>query len=449
MKEKRFEFLYVFSAVIFSIIMYRCNVFSDDVNKMYIGECSLGACWDAVKLSYSTWSSRFIINFLIYYFTGGRKLLWAIAMGISMYILQKSLRVLFVKEDDPIGNWMILSFVFAFPYMDISTAGWIATTTTYFLPVAFGFAALIPIKKYLSGEKIRFWEYSVYLICAIIAGNNEQYMAVLLACYSIAMVYFGIRRRFPVYLFVMFLSSIVSAIYTCLCPGNYARKETEIPSWFPTFEMMDLKDKFDVGFSTTIRYLFFQTNVPVIFLCIIFAVLIWKKYEDSMIRTIAVIPVSVTLIMGPLYSLISQVFRSFYLFKKDLSIYGLFTPENAGTILPLVEFAIGAITLGALIIEVFLLSNTIEAMISAFVLVGAGVVGRVIIGFSPTVWGSGYRTCAVMEFCILAAGVLLVSANQQLFEEHKQAKEKVLIGCRIMYVLCIMNLALLVYEITI
>lgn len=447
MKNWKKETLYFFTAIIFAVVMYRCDIFSDDVNKMYIGDCSIGSCLKQARMMYMEWSSRVIINFFIFFFTGGRKLLWAIAMGVCMYVLQKSLDALLIRKNNIIGNWLIAMFVSAFPYNDISSAGWIATTTTYFLPIAFSCAALIPIKKALHEERLRGWEYPMYMICTGIAANNEQCMAVLLGCYVIAIVYFALHKKFKGYVFFMFICNLASAVYTFLCPGNYVRKDLEIIDCFPTFGMMDLKDKIDVGYATAIRYLFLQTNVPVILVCIMFVVLIWSKYEKPLMRTVAVIPIAITLIMGPLCTVFSQVFKSFYLLKESLSPYGLFTPGNAGEILPFIEFAIGALALGSLIIEIFLLADTMECFLAAFVVIAAGIMSQIVLGFSPTIWASGSRTCAVMEFCIIVVGILCVDRNIAGLQD--KGKNNLIVGCKTIYILSLLNLALQVFEITI
>ena len=69
---------------------------------------------------------------------------------------------LFVNENHKSCNYFIASAVMLYPFANLYTAGWIATKTTYFMPTAFGFFSMIPIKKILIKEKFKWWESTVY-----------------------------------------------------------------------------------------------------------------------------------------------------------------------------------------------------------------------------------------------------------------------------------------------
>ena len=54
------------------------------------------------------------------------------------------------------------------------------------------------------------------------------------------------------------------------------------------------------------------------------------------------------------------------------------------------------------LIEIILIQEEFKTLIVSFVILGAGLASRFVMGFSPTVFVSGYRTCEVLAFCIIA-----------------------------------------------
>ena len=79
--------------------------------------------------------------------------------------------------------------ILIYPIVLMNGAGWAATTINYMWPLATGLFALIPIRKIWDEEKIKFWQYPLYIIAMIFATNQEQVCAILLGTYLLFTVF--------------------------------------------------------------------------------------------------------------------------------------------------------------------------------------------------------------------------------------------------------------------
>lgn len=182
MKNKIKEFfaeykVMILLSVFFALILAFARMSCDDVAAMRVENGTLLSYLKKSIDMYDTWTSRVLVNFVVFIFTDHNPVYWAIFEGISMFVLLMAIKKLFISKTDNEAEVVVMScLVLLFPYWQLSSAGWIATVTTYFSPIAFGMVSLIPIRRILRGEKIAWWEYVWYFGCLIYGANNEQMM---------------------------------------------------------------------------------------------------------------------------------------------------------------------------------------------------------------------------------------------------------------------------------
>ena len=172
---------------------------------------------------YYNWSSRLIIeSFLI--ILVHFQWLWRILDTAVMVIISVSISKLIPSSDIRKSNWIIAGLVFIYPISHMNSAGWIATTMNYSWPLAFGLFSMIPIKKILFDEKIKSFEYILYILAILFALNQEQMCAIVLSVYLVFTVYLVLKRRPNLFMIIQSLLSIASIIFILTCPGNYVGK---------------------------------------------------------------------------------------------------------------------------------------------------------------------------------------------------------------------------------
>lgn len=402
--------IFIITAILFAISFMFIQYGGDDLlNMRNSGHTILSDWQEAVKL-YSTWSSRTLVSFVLFFFEDHAGYLFPAFMGLCMYILLYSISELFVRGEDKESEFITACLVLSYCWQDLSTAGWIATMTTYFCPIAFGFLTLVPIRKYIENKPLRWYEYLLYSASLIYAANNEQVMVILLFTYFVFLFCFLVKRKYKFYLVLQFALCVISCLYILRCPGNYARKISEI-RWFPTYGMLNLIDKAELGYSTTAYWLFFGDKLFVLLVCAILFIAVWQKYQDHLFRWIAAIPFLIVLAFGPLNEITTNVFPNISKLTGQIPYYGLVNVENGGNQGAFFEFMILSITLVFICIEFVLTEDKGFDLIFVLSMLVSGFLSRMAMGFTPTVYASSYRTFSPLAFCIIAAGAQVYSHN--------------------------------------
>lgn len=434
------KLLYLVISIIFGVILAFSSSFGDDLYLMHANDISFIDSFNKALELTSTWSSRILINTLIFFFNDNHIILWAISMAISMYALLYALDKLFVKEKSVLCSLLIVTTVLLIPYNLLSTAGWISTTCTYFIPISLGFLSLIPIKKCLDNEEYKWYEYVIYGLALIFASNNEQVSVLILLAYIVSTIYFIINKKKSIFVYIELLLTILSFVYIVVCPGNWNRESSEVANWFPTYGMLNIFNKFDICFSTTMKWLFFENNFICI-VCLILTILIFKKYKETTTRIISLFPTVITLVCGPFKSIFELIFPYISNINNIISINGLLTAVNRGNLEVFTTYFIWVLLLVSILITVIKLADNFKTLLIVLVLLISGLASRFAIMFSPTIYASGYRTCLVLVVCVLVSVLVLLLEHLNYFKDKK-------ILPYILIVLIILNIINLIYTVS-
>ena len=438
LKEDNKKIFYIVS-IAFAIIFSFASMIRDDVGGMRVEGGTIAEYWQKSVDMYSTWASRLFVNFVVFLFTDNSSTyLWGIYMGVSLYILMYSFSKLFsTKENEKKCNVVIAGLTLLFPFQYLNSAGWIATMTTYLSPTAFGFLSLLPIKRVNEENSLHWYEYIIYSIALIYGANNEQMMVVILGCYVTATVYFVANKKNKFIIWFQLLLSVVSFFITMLCPGNYARKKSEVISWYKTWGMFNKIDKIDLGYSTTMQNILFGSHIFIIVICCLFTYIIWKKYKQTSYVLLAGIPTLLMVLFGPLRSIIITMYPNIGGLTDSIERNGLVTVVNRGDFQAFGRYLIWAVMIIMICATVILLQSNLKMLITSFVLLVTGTASRVVIGFSPTIYASGARTFTVMYFCIIAVACYTYSNSlEQGYIDNVESKRLEIIA--ILLLICSM-----------
>ena len=371
-----------------------------------------------VIAQYATHSSRQLVNFIVLLVLNGGRLAWVLYMALSMYIMLKAMIALFADENKHNVVIYIISTLFMFPFSILTSAGWICTATTYFGPQACAMMALVPIKKIFKNEIITWRAFFFYCICLIYAANVEQICAALFAFYLIAAIYFLAVKKNNLQIWILWSLTIVSLIYTLTCPGNQNRSISEIRHWFPTYGMLNVIDKADIGLSTTLKWIFANGNLFVIIMCIMLTFLVWKKYTEPLFRAVSLVPTCLTLVLGPFKDFFFVLFPNLSYAAQDVNYYGTFNAATLRIDSGIIQFFLYLITAICICVEIILINDTIADFIVDISLIAVGVATRCVMGFSPTVYASSFRTYTNLIVCLMAASIHIYSVNCHLIGQR-------------------------------
>lgn len=350
-------------------------------------------------------SSRIITDTMTYIFSKYH-ILWRLINPFVLTLLPFSVAKLLNISHRKIQGLICLLSVF--PAMVTVDAGFIATTVNYLWPVAFGLTVLLIYQNIASGKSSFLHFLGIPLI--LYSVNMEQMSAVLTASLTIGCIYlFFVKKRFKIYPLVLLLFSVSGLVYAYV--GNTlqdnSRMIRETARYFPEFSSLSFFEKLELGFSSTmycftmdVRFAFAAFIVFTVFV----AVVIFKKSKRLQDRAVALFPV-VSAVMLTVLNLISpfenlkhyRMTKAVYHFSAVADIYFV-------AVLVCVMYALAVIL------------KEKQLVLKAYTILAAGFASRIIMGFSPTVWASGYRTFFIMFISFIVVAVIIIERERTASE---------------------------------
>lgn len=371
--------------------------------------------WYLIGSKYKEWSSRIFINVMTLVMGKLPHLIW-IVLDSAMAVLAAWSVSCLTRErgrEEVQVNWFVAALFLLYPFSHMATAGWKATTVTYWWALACGLYAMLPIQRWIRKEKIFGWEYPLFILAALYGANQEQMSAILTGIYGCSLlsliwiVWKGKEKRTVQglwFLAVLFFISLTGFLSALLCPGNGVRAGEETATWFADYGRIHLIQKLEIGVASAGYELFYNGNLCFLVLAGIMFWLVHQKYQDLEYRVIAGIPLVTCLVTGPFSGLLRESLPGLSIWKRSLTSYGTITVENYtkwDSYLPLIGICL---IIGCLLISFYLIY---ENSWKSFGICGIFLVGyasRVVMGFSPTVWASSDRT-----YLFLYMGVIVLA----------------------------------------
>ncbi|MEI8199508.1 MAG: DUF6056 family protein [Eubacteriales bacterium] len=353
---------------------------------------------------YNLWSSRVFIEATLV-LLARLPLLWKILDTAVVVLSAVSISKLIPTVNARKTNWIITCILFIYPFQQMSSAGWIATTLNYYWPLAFGLFAMIPIRKILFNEKIRKYEYVFYSLALLYAANQEQMCAILLAVYPAFTIYLFLKKRLRSYMILQSLISVASLVFIFTCPGNFARKSQEIGNWFPQYDGISFIHKIEMGFSSSLFEFIMKPNFVFAVFCGTLFLCMLISHKDTKYRIIAAVPFVSCLIFGVFSESFGGLFPKIIAVKRSMTELGTVADWTSWR-----SWVPDILLLSICLCILFSLYNVFKnknySILSIFIIL-LGFGSHMIMAFSPTIWVSGERTYIFMYFSFMICTVFL------------------------------------------
>lgn len=380
------------------------------------------------KLFYFEWSSRILINMVMYVLTMCPMIIWGVLDTLVILLIIHAVCALF----PPKNRWSIWLWAGLFPmfsFIDLGGTGFIAVTVTYLWPLAFGLYAMIPLKKVLSGEKVKSWQYLAAVPALVFAVNEELIAGVCLAVFGICVVWMLTKRRRDWYPYTAFLITAASLIFTMTCPGNANRKAAEIANYYEGYETFSVIDKVRMGYYSAGHFLLTNSNWIFLICMLILVLLIFRKYQNRKYRLVSLIPLLIGLFLGPFGFLTNLVSSAFTRIPDGGTLYG--NAAEFGTVFVKRElFLLLLITVAgvSVLCSLYWAFEDKKKSVLCMLIILLGFATRGVMGFSPTVWISGERTYFYLSFSLMFLGYILFDALVEYPERAGEAWFVVAVG---------------------
>lgn len=374
-----------------------------------------------ISTRYNTWSSRIILEGIMVTLLHSGIRIWKVFNIAIFMILPYALNKLLNTKNDIKLKWLICLVAFLIPADCYGDAGWVATSMNYFWPLAFGLLTFIPLKKNICNEKMNAYEIILYTISCIIACNQEQMAGVLAIAYFMLIVYNLIKKKeIDKTIILYFAIIIVSLIFILTCPGVDERNVSEINTWFPTYGELNLIDKVELGIVSMMRYISVRGRLVSICFTALIMYAVFVTNKNKWCRLAGIVSFIGSMPLNILNKLISANFEiaknSIDWFNTSTMGFSQFANKNIMMYLIILLYYI--IVLGCITLSLYLIfKNTHKSIISISIL-GLGVISRMVMGFSPTVYASQERP----TIFLYAAFIVLIIYIWKHLEEIEKNK---------------------------
>ena len=395
---------------------------------------------------FHTWSSRVILEGILVVLAHSDFIVWSILDTFVCLLLVWAISQILDMQDWHAPLWITLSLCLL-PVGILYPAGWIATSTNYLWPLTAGMVSLVPLVRSLRGDRCPAVLKRVgFVLALIIAANQEQIAAVLFGVYLCHLIgWYVVKRREMaqqmnaigyekkprVYPFLPELVILLASLaFIVLCPGNASRNIQEMSSWFPEYPNYSMGERLLMGMLDTVAYFGAgraKQIILIVFVGILILVLDYKYLKWSKVRDIeplkalmrwgfpAILGEAVLLALvllgfpvrhmieeGRLYhpSFYYDLMANRYLPQHDQCLY-----QNWQIALELGLYGLAFLAILGLLWAV---ADSAKEAVCMVVLTVLAMGSKAMLGFSPTVYASGYRTAFVGSVILLVLGLHLL-----------------------------------------
>lgn len=378
---------------------------------------------DYLTIRFHTWSSRIVIEAVLVY-VSRNMLLWKILDWCMWMLLAGSLSAIFGKTKDKVRtNWILTGLLLIYPLSELGGAGWIATTTNYIWPLALGIFVLTGTARVFRGEKIAWWLHLLYVPAVVYAANAEQMCAVLLGIEGLGilwLIFTGKQGKRWLLLMPYLLICGAEFLFIMKCPGNVARKNSEIADYLQNYGMYNAIDKADLGFVDTMKHLISSGNLLFLLLAVVLAFLVFCRTRGLFERLVCLIPVCFTVILSFFSDSFSMHFTKLASVLENNEIINGYNYVWGYSYLPL---ALYFLILLCMLVSLAWVASSWEEFLGYVCLLAIGIASRVVMGFSPTIYVSEARTFLYLYMAVIVTIAALFEHNKEALEEHPKAAQ--------------------------
>lgn len=438
--KKYYPYLIFFMLILFLHLFM--GFYADDV--YFSKVLSKWSLLDFLKWRYFNWTSRIIQDAAMVLLSRQNLIIWklldSIIYTIGIYYLIKLVNKSNNKKIVILGILLFLMY----PFYEMGSAGWLATTLTYLWPFSLGMISFVPLINEYCGEKTSRLTYLISILASIYAVNHEQSCALIFGFSVLCLINNVLKKQnINKYNVVLILISTLSLLVIFTSPGMPLRYVAQINK-LPEFASFGFVEKAYLGIVPSIGILLTDKVIFPLFY-IILSIFTLLKTQNKYLKYILyfnIIFISIIMIYKILFDIVMLQDLKFFmtLFGNNnlvLMVLGgiksfiimlhplydsmvLFNYEgvpkaiNASVVLTLF------ISLYLLLSSIFMLFKTFDKKLFPVILFGAGFISRFIMGFSPEVFSSGARTIFYFYLSLIMLILMLIN---KLYDEERINKK--------------------------
>ncbi len=347
---------------------------------------------------YYTWSSRLILEAVLVLVLRLPIIVW-IMLDIGMVLMLFSgLQQLLAPEKQLKESMILALLVCTYPFFHMGSAGWVTTTVNYLWPLSLSTYAAGGMARWLRGERIPWYRWLLYGVSALYGCNNELIAIMILAAGFAGLLYaIHDQMSLGVPVFAIMLS-VVSLMFAVTTPGNSARIASEIINWIPDFPDFSILYKLRIGVVSTMEHFISIPNIVLFLFLMLIAVHVFREYDSFNKRAVSTLPLLIQVAYG-IYFVIERLFITGDI---NYSVPALRPESFSEMFFQGMIIASFAMMILCIAFSLSWLLRDKRKLVLYLLALGAGLVTRLSLSFSPTVLASGTRTYMLVYIVLLA-----------------------------------------------
>lgn len=376
---------------------------------------------DYLIYRYNNWSSRLIIDGMMIMLCKNVKYKVFCVLNAATYVVMTIIiSKIFNKEQNKNINIFLCFLVLLYPLSHLGSAGYIATSINYLLPLTCLFYSMYVVLQIINNKKFSKISYIIAIITTLIACNMEQTCITFVALLFFIEIFSIIKKKNKKkdwYIIVLFAIAIIELIFIAKCPGNSVRYNSEIKARYNNYANYGLKEKIYLGIIPTASEILNQKIIFTVF-ALLLMIYTFGKSKNKILRTLSVIDFSFFLLMGTFSNLTKTIYQNSSKFFEIINSQDIY-----GNSIALPNLICLAIILFVSLSLIYLLYEVFDHKLEYPLILIVGFASRIMMGFSPTIFASCSRTAIILYFSALVLSLIIY---RELYND-KNIKEKKII----------------------
>jgi hypothetical protein len=406
---------FVFMGVVMFVFYFTATVkFGDDLYLMTTNPLQHGLVAMNTDV-YHNWSSRMFIYPTMVALSLAPIWLWRILDLAVWLMLSVTLSKLFEKKGS--SNWFIVALMMLYPYWHMATAGWIATTTNYSWPLAFGMFALLTLKRVWEGTSLPVYRWILFVAAMLYASDAEQKLMILIivfAILAIKQVYENAKTplQYKITLFAGLGFLAARLVFTLTAPGNHVRRLTGHYT-VPDFADYSLLQQALLSFELTAMHYTQFTIVLFPVFSLMLLIIVWKLHSDILKRLFAIVPLAISTALS-----ITTAVNALQFARDNMAQYeGLFL--DAFILMTILDLKgnnlLFVLFFASLLYALYLSCKNKSNRFYCIGIMLLGFLSQFVVGLTPSLYGSALRTFIYASFSVIICAIYLYQAEAKLF----------------------------------
>ncbi|EPY9615432.1 hypothetical protein ACXH30_003271 [Enterobacter cloacae] len=387
------------SMAILYLLTISMNVSLRDYNDdaFYLSAFQSGEFIGFLSHQYHTWSGRVLVDALMIS-TIGYRAFWLFGIPASLLLLAYSCCKM---TSSKAGLIPISLFVILFASMPVQVINdsvfWVTGFYNYLLPTSVAFYVF---SVFLTGTASK-----TNQILSIFLAFYISYMEQAALCFIVAMAVTFIFKRDYITKFntLLFFVVLVNFIICIQSPGSEQRLYLETWNRLPQFKYYNVFIKFSLGIDKINELIIYVVNIPLIIYCILLSYyrLTIGKLSISVKFSIAF---ALAYALLQLTRLLSPVMNSHFFFNL-----GDISGDTFFTLYKYMSYVLLTMLLTCLVTIMLDLIYHDHSFLIPIVALFAGVISVTVLGFSPTVFISGFRVDFIFEVICVFMSIFMIN----------------------------------------